>query len=100
MMLKRLHIFRFHSPVDKPRKINACAKCFATFLLKPAGEAEGQQSQQKQQQQQKRKRSVDGWTVHDVVAFLGNIELQHLASGFIENGIDGPMRATYRATDD
>ena len=105
MMLKRLTVFRFTSPLDSVKKIPTCACCFARFLLCPHGQATSQfaspllapsveetsSAPAVSSRGSKRPRS---WTVDDVVEFLGSCDLGHIADTIRTNGVDGELLAS------
>jgi hypothetical protein len=100
MMMKRLKLFRFHTKLEQPRRIPACACCFARFVLggsqqaafliapPPGTTATKRPPQGPIGSTPASKRGAD-WDVQHVVAFLERLELGHLAPAFRENGVDG-----------
>ena len=109
MMMKRLKIFEFCHVLTGPRReIKPCAHCWATLLLgrqtaqdgdgKGAAQARAQSAPTKRERQGPTgdtpgpKRSA-GWSVEDVVGFLGGLDLGHVAPAFRMNAIDGLMLA-------
>ena len=96
MMLKRLLVFNFTKPIQIPKHvIQGCGHCFAHFLLRhitaspsPVANASRQGSSDH------RPVSVadaESWSVEEVLSFLHQISLGHLAPTFQENGVDGQM---------
>jgi hypothetical protein len=98
MMLKRLLVFKFTQPISLPKNVvQGCGPCFAAFLLGhgvspphpmlPASSAEAQTTAAEELHVE----HAESWSVLQVVAFLRQLSLGHLAPQFEENGIDGQM---------
>lgn len=98
MMLKRLLIFKFTKPIALPKNVvQGCGPCFAAFLLghgvvpphpmlpTPSSEAQTAAAEELHVEH------AESWSVVQVVAFLRQLSLGHLAPTFEENGIDGQM---------
>ena len=109
MMKKRLTLFRFTSVIQAPdRTIVPCPHCFAELVLKhadgptlplrEAGPARGEASGEKRcapqpAEGQGRTKAMREMNVGEVVSWLCEIELGHLAPRFRENGVDGACNA-------
>ena len=94
MMLKRLVVFQFAKQISIPKAVvEGCASCFAKFILQtqapvhaPLDPAPADLNRRKLQLQ-----DAETWSVQDVVTFLGELALGHLAPVFEDNGVDGQM---------
>ena len=99
MMLKRLRVFRFVTPLaNADDTLVACPHCFAKFLLfgpetgmTPRG---GGGSPKRSAEATTRTPLAVGWTVEEVVAFLHDIELGHLEEKIRESAVDGKLLAS------
>jgi hypothetical protein len=115
MMLKRLTVFVFHKKIEKiDTEVPACARCFAEFLLLrpqatatacvPTGGAaigvatavaagSGKRPAEGPTGSTPGPKRAATWSVEDVVAWLGGLELGHVAERFRENAVDGALLA-------
>ena len=116
MMQKRLHVFRFQSKIEALVEIPACGRCFAEFLLDPAGVADGGYPPRGpftprdghggdgtsgpkrpaggptgETPDAKRGATSAQWSEDAVCSYLASLELGHLCEGFRANGVDGAM---------
>ena len=95
MMLKRLLVFNFTKPIAIPKPVvQGCAHCFAHFLvshtLLPIAVAPSSAATTPQHPPVSVE-DAESWTVANVVSFLHDLSLGHLAPTFQENGVDGAM---------
>eukprot|EP00435_Cladocopium_sp_Y103_P010551 s1908_g2.t1 len=96
MMLKRLLVFNFTKPIQIPKHvIPGCSHCFAHFLLRhitaPPAVVAHPASQPDADHRPVSVEDAESWSVAQVVSFLQQISLGHLAPTFQENGVDGQM---------
>ena len=102
MMLKRLTVFRFTSPLETVQKIPACAGCFARFLMSRDEQSTlelsstipapcVQQTSGAPPVSSRGSKRPRSWTVDDVVEFLGSCDLGHIADTIRVNGVDGEL---------
>ena len=76
MMLKRLKVYLFAEPIDNPEEIEGCAHCFAKLPDgrgvpgTPKRKAEESAHRQKGQTPPAKKNAA-GWSVDEVVSWLG-----------------------------
>ncbi len=98
MMLRRLHIFRFHAQLEAPVEVPPCGRCFATLLLGGAADSSDSGSARKRNahpgftgETPESKRNPTTWTVPDVLQYLDSIGLAHVKEAFEKNAVDGEM---------
>lgn len=97
MMLKRLFVFNFTKPIVIPKSvIPGCGHCFAQFLCTHAASSAPVPAPSATISSHREHRPVsvedaESWSVADVVSFLHQLSLGHLAPAFEDNGIDGQM---------
>lgn len=96
MMLKRLLVFNFMKPISIPKRVvEGCAHCFANFLLNdsasPPVAAPSSSVNTNAPGPAVNVEEAESWSVADVVAFLQQLSLGHLAPQFEDNGVDGQM---------
>eukprot|EP00438_Fugacium_kawagutii_P001793 Skav235972 [mRNA] locus=scaffold592:191605:193317:+ [translate_table: standard] len=96
MMLKRLLVFNFTKPITIAKNIvEGCAHCFANFLVTdscpPPVAAPSASVNESARGEALNVEDAESWSVADVVAFLAQLSLGHLAPQFEDNGVDGQM---------
>ncbi len=104
MLAKRLLVFRFTRRVENPKRIPACAKCWASCVLssavqpsaspQPAAAAGATSSAAGQPP-----RASAAWSVNDVCDWLLTLDLPHVQDNFRLNGVDGQFLATLTEED-
>ena len=101
MMLRRLKVFEFSDALEAPCKAPACGRCFARFLLYPDGEPVTPKRPRAGHSGETpdRKAGCVAWSVSDVVAFLEDLGLGHVAAAFRDNGVDGAFLEKLSARD-
>lgn len=95
MMLKRLKVFLFYQPIEEPEVIVPCAHCFAHLLYGPGEpttpKRKPDESGHRQKGESPPTKKAAGWSIDEVVSWLGEQGLARLEETIRKNGVDGAL---------
>ena len=100
MMLKRLRVYVFAAPIDVPRKIKPCGRCFAELLFGDAPKRKAEESARRDKGDSPPTKKAADWTIDQVVDFMHKLSLPADVEGRIrENAVDGELLCSLSRAD-